>query len=190
MKDKDRDKSNSSGHRRLFSVGVLPKRNMAEVITSTVGSFVAIYLIYWVSSLVLKGYDLPLMVASMGAAGVLLYAAPRSTMSQPWPLFMGHLISAVVGVSCAKFIPDLALASAVAVSGAILAMHLTRSLHPPGGAAALVAVIGGDSIQVLGYLYVLVPVGLNVLIMFVAAMLINNVMPGTSYPMKPDDIDK
>ena len=177
------DKSTNSDNRRLFSVGVLPSRSRREIITSTVGSFVAIYLIYWLSSLVLRGYDLPLMVASMGAAGVLLYAAPRSTMSQPWPLFMGHLISAVVGVSCAKFIPDLALASAVAVSGAI-------SLHPPGGAAALVAVIGGESIQTLGYLYVLVPVGLNVLIMFVAAMLINNAIPGSSYPLKPDDIDK
>ncbi len=184
------DKSTNSDKRRLFSVGVLPSRSRREIITSTVGSFVAIYLIYWLSSLVLRGYDLPLMVASMGAAGVLLYAAPRSTMSQPWPLFMGHLISAVVGVSCAKFIPDLALASAVAVSGAILAMHMTRSLHPPGGAAALVAVIGGESIQALGYLYVLVPVGLNVLIMFVAAMLINNAIPGSSYPLKPDDIDK
>lgn len=186
----NRDKSTNSGKRGLFSVGVLPSRSRREIITSSVGSFVAIYLIYWFSSLVLRGYDLPLMVASMGAAGVLLYAAPRSTMSQPWPLFVGHLISAVVGVSCAKFIPDLALSSAVAVSGAILAMHLTRSLHPPGGAAALVAVIGGESIQTLGYLYVLVPVGLNVLIMFVAAMLINNAMPGSSYPLKSDDRDK
>lgn len=180
------EKSKASDTARRFSVGVLPSRSKQEIISSTLGSFVAIFLIYWVSCLVLEGRDIPMMVASMGAAAVLLYAAPRSTMSQPWPLFAGHLISAVVGVSCAKFIPDLALASAVAVSGAILAMHLTRSLHPPGGAAALVAVIGGDSIQQLGYVYVLAPVGINVLIMFVAAMLINNLVPGSSYPMRPD----
>jgi len=155
-----------------------------EIISSTLGAFVAIVLVVWVSGLVLAGEDVPLMAASMGAAAMLLFAAPNNSMSQPWPLLAGHLISAAVGVTCAKFVPDLALASALAVSGAILAMHLTRSLHPPGGAVALAAVVGGGSVQSLGYFYVVVPVGLNVVIILLAALVINNLIPGKSYPKR------
>ena len=174
--------------KRMFSTA--PSRNRSEIVGSSLGALFAIGLIGWVSSWVLDGKDIPMMVASMGAAGVLLYAAPRSTMSQPWPLLVGHLISAVVGVSCAKFVPDLVFASALAVGGAILCMHLTHSLHPPGGAAALVAVVGGDSIQQLGYLYVLAPVGLNVLIMLLAALVINNLVSPGSYPLPLEPEDK
>ena len=169
---------------RLFSATALPSRNRVEIISSTLGAFVAIVVVVWGSGLVLAGQDVPLMVASMGAAAVLLFAAPDSTMSQPWPVLAGHLISAVVGVTCAKFVPGLALSAALAVSGAILAMHLTRSLHPPGGAVAMVAVIGGESIHSLGYFYVVAPVGLNVVIMLVAALVINNLVPGKSYPKR------
>jgi CBS domain-containing membrane protein len=141
-------------------------------------------MIAWLSGLVLDKYDIPLLVASMGAAAVLLFAAPESEMSQPWPLFIGHIVSALVGVTCAKYIPELSLASGLAVGGAILCMHLTRSLHPPGGAAALVAVIGGQSIQSLGYLYVLVPVLLNVLIIYIITLVVNNLVAGKPYPVQ------
>lgn len=174
--------------KRLFSTS--PTRSRSEIVGSSVGALVAISLIAWVSGGVLEGRDVPLMVASMGAAGVLLFAAPRSTMSQPWPLLVGHLISAIVGVSCAKFVPDLVFAAGLAVGGAIFCMHLTHSLHPPGGAAALVAVIGGDSIQQLGYLYALAPVGLNVLIILVAALVINNLVVPGSYPLALEDENK
>jgi len=101
----------------------------------------------------------------MGAAAVLLYAAPHSPLTQPWSFVGGHLISASIGVTCAHWVPDLFLASGLAVGLAIFAMHELNCLHPPGGAAALVAVIGGDQIHALGYLYVLMPVGLNVAIL-------------------------
>jgi len=114
---------------------------------------------------------------------VLLFAASHAPMAQPWSFIGGQLVSAVIGVTCAKFIPSLYLAAAMASALAILAMHMLRCLHPPGGATALVAVIGGAQVHALGYGYVLVPVGLNVMVMFVLALTLNNLFPGRRYPV-------
>lgn len=160
------------------ALDVLPRRSLIEMVTSTLGVLLSIVAIVWIGRWWLEGDDVPLLVASMGAAAVLLFAAPRSTMSQPWPLLGGHIISATVGVTCALYIPDMMWAAALAVSGAVFAMHLTRSLHPPGGAAALVAVVGGDSIQSLGYAYVAVPVALNAFVMLLVALLLYSLLPG------------
>ncbi len=141
------------------------------MLLSSLGAMIGIGLVTWVSHYFVGSAGLPFVVASMGAAAVLLYAAPHSQLTQPWPFVGGHLVSAIVGVTCAQWVPDLFLASALAVGLAIFVMHELSCLHPPGGAAALVAVIGGDQIHALGYLYVLVPVGLNVLIMAIAIWL-------------------
>jgi len=98
------------------------------------------------------------MFVSFGASAVLLYGAPRSPLAQPRNLIGGHLVSAVIGVSAWMLFQQYPwLAAALAVATAIAAMHLTRTLHPPGGATALIAVIGSDKIHDLGYLYVLLP---------------------------------
>lgn len=115
------------------------------------------------------GADAPYVAAYMGAATVLIFAAPESPLARAWPLVGGHLSSALVGVTCAWLIPDPLVASACAVALAIFVMHLLGCLHPPGGAAAMVAVIGGPEIRELGYLYVLAPVGINVVVMLAAS---------------------
>ena len=61
-------------------------------------------------------------------------------------------------------------------------MHLTKTLHPPGGATALIAVIGGPKIHNLGYVYVLIPVAAGAFIMLAVALLINNLAPTRRYP--------
>ncbi len=157
---------------KQFIFGEIPPRqSQSEIFLSSLGAIIGIGLVTWVSHYFVGDAGLPFVVASMGAAAVLLYAAPHSTLTQPWPFVGGHLVSAIVGVTCAQWIPDLFLASALAVGLAIFVMHELNCLHPPGGAAALVAVIGGEQIQSLGYLYVLMPVGLNVLIMALAVWL-------------------
>ncbi|MFQ5488992.1 MAG: HPP family protein [Gammaproteobacteria bacterium] len=126
----------------------------------------------------LPGWAGPLLVASMGASSVLLFVVPASPMSRPWPLVGGHLSASLMGVSCAQYIPDQALAAALAVAGSILAMHFLRCLHPPGGAAALVAVVGGEPIQQLGYQFLLTPVALDVAIMLGVASLLQHLLRG------------
>jgi len=154
--------------KQSFLNGILPRQSQYEMIVSSLGAIVGIGLVVWVSQFFVDDAGLPFIVASMGAAAVLLYAAPHSPLTQPWAFVGGHLISATVGVTCAQWVPDLFLASGLAVGLAIFAMHQLNCLHPPGGAAALVAVVGGEQIQALGYLYVLVPVALNVFILALA----------------------
>lgn len=70
----------------------------------------------------------------------------------------------------------------MAVSIAIVIMLITRTLHPPGGATALIAVIGGEKIHNLGYLYAIIPAGLGALILLLVALIINNISKNRKYP--------
>jgi len=122
------------------------------------------------------------LVASMGASAVLLFAVPHGPLSQPWAVFGGHLVSAVIGVACAKLQANPILASALAVALAISAMYYLRCIHPPGGATALTAVAGGDAVHALGFHFVVTPVMLNVLVILLVAMVFNFPFPWRRYP--------
>jgi CBS-domain-containing membrane protein len=127
--------------------------------------------------------DLVMIIGSFGASAVLIYGAIRSPLAQPRNLIGGHMISAAIGVTAMKLIPEpLWLASAVAVATSIAIMHATKTLHPPGGATALIAVIGSQKIHNLGYLYVLIPAGVGPFIMLVIALLVNNISKNRRYP--------
>jgi CBS-domain-containing membrane protein len=122
------------------------------------------------------------LVASMGASAVLLFAVPHGPLSQPWAVFGGHMVSAVIGVACAKLQATPFFTAALAVALAISAMYYLRCIHPPGGATALTAVAGGDAVHALGFHYVLTPVLLNVLIILSVAILFNLPFPWRRYP--------
>jgi CBS-domain-containing membrane protein len=74
------------------------------------------------------------------------------------------------------------LAQAVAVATAIALMHLTKTLHPPGGATALIAVIGSEEIHAMGYLYVLIPATIGPLVLLSVALVVNNIPATRRYP--------
>jgi len=158
-----------------------------ERLVSTAGGFVGILLVLLVSRRFVGGHDAALIVASMGASAVLLFAVPHGPLSQPWPVAGGHLVSALIGVSCAKLVPDPFVAAALAVGLAIGAMHYLRCIHPPGGATALVAVVGGPGIHALGYGFVLAPVALNVAVILATAVAFNYPWQWRRYPaaLKP-----
>ena len=127
---------------------------------------------------------LPIIVAPMGAAAVLLFAVPASPLAQPWPIIGGNTISALVGLVVARYVDEPALAAGLAVSLAILAMSFTRSLHPPGGAAALTAVLGGPAVAEMGLAFAFVPVALNS-VLLVGLGYVFHRMTGRSYPHVP-----
>lgn len=149
---------------------------------SMLGGLFGIGLVFASTSLYALGPDGALVVASIGASAVLVFAAPHGALSQPWPVFGGHLVSAFVGVSVAALIEPVMFAGPVAVGLAILAMHYARCLHPPGGATALAAVIGGPAIQALGYGYVLEPVLENVALLLGAGFVFNYPFRWRRYP--------
>jgi CBS-domain-containing membrane protein len=160
----------------------LTPNNHGEKLISGIGAFISIAAVALMTQwLVGPGAVMP-VVASMGASAVLLFAAPHGPLSQPWPLVMGHLISAAIGVTCARFIPNTALAGAMAVGLAVTAMYYGRCVHPPGGATALTAVFGGKTLQSIGYTYLLSPVAVNVAVMLTIAVTFNLLFTWRRYP--------
>ncbi|RAW07662.1 HPP family protein [Halomonas elongata] len=123
-----------------------------------------------------------LVVGSFGATSVLLYAAPESPFAQPRNVLLGSLLSALVGVACFEWFGATALAVALAVSLSVLVMQLTHSVHPPGAAAALIAVIGGADVHALGWWFPIIPIALGCSVMLIVAMLVNNLARHRRYP--------
>lgn len=150
---------------------------------SFLGSFVGIGILAYIQSIHFKGNDAVYLIGSFGASSVLVYGIIQSPFSQPRNLVGGHLISALVGVTVHKLAPDIIwIAAPLAVSFAIILMQITKTLHPPGGATALIAIIGSDKIKSLGYMYVLSPVLVGVLILLITALVFNNMTANRYYP--------
>jgi len=163
--------------------GSPPRVSRDEILWSWIGGFAGIAAVAWVYQLFFVGTDLTLMIGSFGASAVLAYGAVRSPLAQPRNLIGGHIVSAIVGVACYKLLHGLPwLAEATSVATAIAMMHATRTLHPPGGATALIAVIGSQRIHQIGWLYVLIPATLGPLILLAVALLVNNIPASRRYP--------
>ncbi|MES2353261.1 MAG: HPP family protein [Pseudomonadota bacterium] len=149
--------------------------NNTERFRACIGALIGILLTGVLSHLALGStVNLPLLIAPMGASAVLLFAVPASPLAQPWSIIGGNIISAAIGVTCAMWIADPTLAAAIAIACAIGAMFALRCLHPPSGAVALTAVLGGPAIHAQGYYFVLSPVGSNSVLLLLVALLFNN----------------
>ncbi|WMD22359.1 HPP family protein [Achromobacter seleniivolatilans] len=159
--------------------------NGREKLYGALGALVGLFCTEWVGHHALGSAN-PWFIAPMGASAVLLFAAPASPLAQPWSLMAGNLVSAVIGVFCAQMIPMPGIAAAAAVALAIGAMFSLRCLHPPSGAVALTAVLGGPAVASLGYGFVLWPVALNSLILLCIAVAFNGVLK-RNYPRRHAD---
>ena len=160
-----------------------PAVRLSEIIWSWIGSFLGIAAVAAINSTIVENTDLVMIIGSFGASAVLIYGAIRSPLAQPRNLVGGHMISAAIGVTTFNLFPTpLWLTSAIAVATSIAIMHATKTLHPPGGATALIAVIGSQKIHNLGYLYVLIPAGIGPVIMLLIAILVNNIPSNRRYP--------
>ena len=166
---------------RYLGIDLAPNTHHERII-SAVGGCIGIFLVVSVSKWFVGVEALIYIIPSMGASAVLLFAAPHSPLAQPWNVFGGHLISAAVGVTCAQFIPAVGIAAAASVGLAIAAMYYARCVHPPGGATALAAVIGGVHIHALGFAYIIAPVLVNTVIILIVALLFNYLFKWRRYP--------
>lgn len=147
------------------------------------GSFLGIGLIGLLNDKQFTDSDSLFLIGSFGASSVLIYGIVNSPLAQPRNLIGGHVVCALVGVTVHKIIPDqIWLSSAFAVSVSIVLMQVTKTLHPPGGATALIANIGSEKIKALGYMYVLSPVLSGVLILLLVAVMVNRFAAHRKYP--------
>lgn len=153
-----------------------------ERLRSATGALIGILLTGFLGHLAISDTAaLPALIAPMGASAVLLFAVPSSPLAQPWSILCGNIVSAVVGVTIAKLVMDPFVAAGLAISIAIAAMMALRCLHPPSGAVALTAVLGGSAIHDLGYGFVLWPVTGNSIALLTVAVIFNN-LSGRRYP--------
>ncbi|RWA67447.1 HPP family protein [Mesorhizobium sp.] len=166
---------------RLF-VPILAGATLRERLTACIGATIGIALTGVISGLAMgSGPHVAMLVAPMGASAVLLFAVPSSPLAQPWSIIGGNTISALVGVTVAHFVHNPVIASGLAVALAIAAMSFTRSLHPPGGAAALTGVLGGPAVISAGFLFPFVPVALNSIILVTLGFLFHK-LSRRNYP--------
>jgi CBS domain-containing membrane protein len=154
----------------------------SERVRSCIGALIGIT----ITGIAMRSFNqssvlVPFLVAPMGASAVLLFAVPASPIAQPWSFVGGNLISATIGVTSSQFISDPLLAAAAAIAFALCAMFAFRCVHPPSGAVALTAVLGGPGIRSLGYGFVLAPIAVQSLIMLVCAIAYH-ALTGHRYP--------
>lgn len=154
----------------------------SEKIISAIGGFIAIFAVMTISERFLGLEASWGIIASMGASAVLLFAVPHGPLSQPWSVFGGHMFAAFIGVSCAILIKDPFIAASVAVGLTIGVMYYLNCIHPPGGATALTAVVGGETIHQMGYAFLITPVLLNVLSILFIAVVFNALFHWRRYP--------
>ena len=171
---------------RIF-VPLLAGASLRDRVIASVGAVLGIGFV-GLTCVALFPSSIPWIVAPMGASAVLLFAVPASPLAQPWSIAGGNVISAFVGAVVAQVIPDPAIAAAVAVALAILIMSLLRCLHPPGGAAALSAVLGGYALFSAHVLEFLTVVLVNSLLLVAIGWIFHR-FSGHSYPHRPQPVD-
>lgn len=152
----------------------LPDPSMSNVFWSFIAGFLGILAI----SFLAKETQIFQLFAPFGASAVLLYGAPTAPFSQPRNLVGGHLISALIGVVVVNFLGNTYITVALAVSLAIAVMLLTKTVHPPAGATALLGVISSQG----NYTWILAPVGVGALILLLVALIVNNLSSERIYP--------
>ncbi|MGC4039258.1 MAG: HPP family protein [Flavobacterium sp.] len=158
--------------------------NSREHFWAFIGSFIGIGIIAYLQSRTLPHSDVIYLIGSFGASSVLVYGVIQSPLAQPRNLIGGHLVSALIGVTVQKFAPDILWITApLAVSLSIVLMQITKTLHPPGGATALIAVTGSPELKNLGYWYVISPVLAGSLILLIVALFFNNITSNRQYPV-------
>jgi HPP family len=150
-----------------------PRFSMEQIMLSYVGSFLGIAALAYIS----VNTSYPLIAAPFGAAAVLMFAVPSSPLAQPRNLIFGNLISAVVGIIMVHLFGAEPWVMALAVATAIKLMQITRTLHPPGGAIALVGVMSHAQ-----WAFLFTPVLTGSIVLLLCTVIFNNLMPGRSYP--------
>jgi CBS domain-containing membrane protein len=153
-----------------------------EHLWTFLGSFTGIALIGLLNSYYLELSENLFLIGSFGASAVLIYGVINSPLAQPRNLIGGHLLSAIIGVTVGIIIKETWFAAALAVALSIVGMQITKTLHPPGGATALIAIIGSPKVKNLGYLYVVSPIFTGVVILLIVALIFNNITVHRKYP--------
>ncbi len=146
-----------------------------ELLISTIGAFIAVITAGFFSNVILQSTNSPLIIASAGASAILMFGTPHAANSRPLNLIVGNSISAIIGVTCFYLITgNTLLTTSIAIPLSLITMHFLKCMHPPGGATAVTAIIGGEAIHQLGYIFVIMPIFFNSLILLIIAIAVGS----------------
>ncbi len=119
----------------------------------------------------------PLMMIPFGTSIVLVFGSPELPAAQPRALIGGHLVAALVGLLVVKIFGPHAWAAAVAVGLSMIAMHFTRTFHPPAGIDPLLIVINN-----MPWTFLLLPVALGAVLLALFAALWHRYVTRVAWP--------
>jgi len=182
---KGKGRPNNSRGPAHYGVVKITKEQLAEFFWSWIGGFCGIAAVSLLHYYVFLTRNLAFVIGSFGASAVLIYGVPKSPLAQPRNLIGGHFISACVGCICkVAFVNSVGVwfAISVAVPTAIVAMQLTDTVHPPGGATALLAVLNVAETAWGGFLFIFIPTLSGALVMLLVALIVNNIPKKGVYP--------
>lgn len=151
-----------------------PRFSLTQILFSYLGSFIGIGALAYLSIV----SDYPLIAAPFGAAAVLVFAVPNSPLAQPRNLIFGNLIGGIVSILMVYLFGSEPWVMALSVATAIKVMQLTKTLHPPGGAVALVGVMSEANLS-----FLFTPVLAGSIVLLFCTLIFNNLMPERSYPL-------
>lgn len=155
-----------------------------EILWSFVGSLIGMAILSWCNMEVFDRADNLLLMGTFGASAMLLFGAPQVPFAQPRNVVGGHVVSALVGITAYTLLGATPHATpALAVAGAIAAMHVTGTLHPPGGGTALMMATGNRAVTEYGYFAVIFPVATGTIILVCVALIVNNLARDRRYPV-------
>ncbi len=167
----------------LHKIKSIKRQKIIELFWAWVGSSICMAFIALLDHYFFEIYNIDLLMASFGASAVLVFGVPASPLAQPRNVMGGHFVSALAGVTCQIiFMSSPTVAVCTAVSLAIFLMTLTKTLHPPGGASALLAVVGDKSIHDLGYLYAVTPCLFGASLVVAVGVMLSHLTGQKNYP--------
>ncbi len=167
----------------LYKIKILKRQKIIKAFWAWVGSSICMACIAFLDHYYFEAQNIDLLMASFGASAVLVFGVSESPLAQPRNVLGGHFVSALAGVTCQILLASSPIAAAcTSVSLAIFLMTFTKTLHPPGGASALLAVVGDKSIHDLGYLYAVTPCLLGAAMVVGVGILLSYLTGHKDYP--------
>lgn len=155
------------------NIAYQPQFTLHHIFCSYLGSFIGIAALAYLTTYT----HYPLIAAPFGASAVLLFGVPESPLAQPRNVIGGNCLGAIAAIVLVHFFGTEPWVEALAVATAIKLMQLTKTVHPPAGAVALIGVMSSASPS-----FFWTPVFIGSIILVICACCFNNTLPKRTYP--------
>lgn len=155
--------------------GVTRKETRVDYIDSLVsatGVLLAVSIICFLA----VSFGFPMAMGPLGASCILVFAAHNGPLSQPRQVIGGHILCTTLGIIIWSIFGKSIFIIVITLTCVLILMSLTKTIHPPAAASALVAINFEPG---WGYL---IPIVIGIHLIVLISMLYNNLFPKRQYP--------